>query len=112
EVTWPTFCFPERNRIAQRQPGGVFLVRDRWGDLGSQDLAVRRYLGAAERREDSQRNPRTARQWLLGRIAVKDAVRQSLWDSGADPNYPGGITVGNDESGRPLVTRPLSLPPA
>ncbi|HET9254930.1 MAG TPA: 4'-phosphopantetheinyl transferase superfamily protein, partial [Pseudonocardiaceae bacterium] len=112
EVTWPTFFFPERNRIAQRQPGGVFLVRDRWGDLGSQELAVRRYLSKAERTEYSQRNPRTARQWLLGRIAVKDAVRQSLWDTGADPIYPVEITVGNDESGRPFVTGPFAVPPA
>jgi acyl transferase domain-containing protein/phosphopantetheinyl transferase len=112
EVTWPAFFFPERNRIAQRQPGGVFLVRDRWGDPGSQDLAVRRYLGTAERAEYSRRNPRTARQWLMGRIAVKDAVRQSLWDAGAGPIYPVEITVGNDESGRPFVAGPFTVPPA
>jgi 3-oxoacyl-(acyl-carrier-protein) synthase/phosphopantetheinyl transferase len=112
ELTWPMFFFPERNRIARRQPGGVFLVRDHWQDLGSQELAVRRYLGAAERAEYSRRSPRIARQWLLGRIAVKDAVRQSLWDTGAGAIYPVEITVGNDESGRPFVTGPFTVPPA
>jgi acyl transferase domain-containing protein/phosphopantetheinyl transferase len=112
EVIWPTLFFPERNRIAQRQPGGVFLVRDRWRDPGSQELAMRRYLGAAERAEYSRRNPRAARQWLLGRIAVKDAVRQWLWDAGTGPVYPVEITVGNDERGRPSVTGPFAALPA
>ncbi|MGH8921899.1 MAG: polyketide synthase dehydratase domain-containing protein, partial [Actinomycetes bacterium] len=29
DVSWPAFLFPEHNRIAQRQPGGWYLVRDR-----------------------------------------------------------------------------------
>jgi phosphopantetheinyl transferase len=73
---------------------------------------MRRYLGTAERAEYSRRNPRAARQWLLGRIAVKDAVRQWLWDSGTGPVYPVEITVGNDEGGRPVVTGPFATAPA
>jgi phosphopantetheinyl transferase len=101
----------ERRRIARRRPGGVFVVRDRWPDLGSHELVMRRYLGAAERAEYSHRNPRAARQWLLGRIAVKDAVRQWLWDTGAGPVYPVEITVGNDTSGRPWVAGPFAEAP-
>lgn len=72
---------------------------------------MRRYLGAAERAEYSRRNPRAARHWLLGRIAVKDAVRQWLWDAGAGPVYPVEITVGNDETGRPWVAGPFAQAP-
>lgn len=111
-VTWPVFFGPERHQVAQRQPGGVFLVQDRWPDLGSQELVMRRYLSTAERAEYSRRNPRAARHFLLGRIAVKDAVRQWLWDAGAGPVYPVEITVGNDERGRPFVTGPFAIPPA
>jgi phosphopantetheine--protein transferase-like protein len=111
EVTWPVFLFPEHNRIAQRQPGGWFLVRDRWPDPATRELVMRRYLSAAERADYQQRNPRAARQWLLGRIAVKDAVRQWLWDAGADPVFPIEITVTNDPSGRPRVVGPFAEPP-
>ncbi len=110
-VTWPVFLFPERNRIAQRQSGNWFLVRDRWLDPGSRELMMRYYLGTAERAEYARRNPRAARQWLLGRIAVKDAVRQWLWDAGAGPIHPAEITVGNDASGRPWVAGPFAEPP-
>ena len=72
---------------------------------------MRRYLGAAERAEYARRNPRAARQWLLGRIAVKDAVRQWLWDAGAGPMFPIEITVSNEDSGRPRVAGPFADPP-
>ncbi|MDQ3906074.1 MAG: polyketide synthase dehydratase domain-containing protein, partial [Actinomycetota bacterium] len=111
EVTWPVFVFPEHNRIAQRQPGGWFLVRDRWPDPATRELIMRRYLSAAERAEYQRRTPRAAQQWLLGRIAVKDAVRQWLWDAGAGPVFPIEITVTNDASGRPRVMGPFTKPP-
>jgi acyl transferase domain-containing protein/phosphopantetheinyl transferase len=111
EVTWPVFLFPERNRIAQRQPGGWYLVQDRWPDPATRELIMRRYLGAAERADYQRRNPRAAQQWLLGRIAVKDAVRQWLWDAGAGPVFPIEITVSNDTSGRPRVAGPFAVAP-
>jgi acyl transferase domain-containing protein/phosphopantetheinyl transferase len=111
EVTWPVFLFPERNRIAQRQPGGWHLVRDRWPDPATQELVMRRYLSAAERADYQRRTPRAARQWLLGRIAVKDAVRQWLWDTGAGPVFPIEVMVSNDTSGQPRVTGPFAEAP-
>jgi acyl transferase domain-containing protein/phosphopantetheinyl transferase len=111
EVTWPVFVFPEHNRIAQRQPSGWFLVQDRWPDPATRELIMRRYLSAAERADYQRRNPRAARQWLLGRIAVKDAVRQWLWNAGAGPVFPIEITVTNDPSGRPRVVGPFTEPP-
>ncbi|MGH3687045.1 MAG: acyltransferase domain-containing protein [Pseudonocardiaceae bacterium] len=110
DVTLPFILHPGRHLTAERRPGGVFLVRDRWLHPGSRELIMRQYLGAAERAEYSRRNPRAARQWLLGRIAVKDAVRQWLWDAGAGPVHPVQITVGNDASGRPWVTGPFTDP--
>jgi 3-oxoacyl-(acyl-carrier-protein) synthase/phosphopantetheinyl transferase len=107
EVTWPVFRFPERNRIAQRQAGGWFLVRDPWPDPASRELFMRCYLSAAERADYQRRTPRAARQWLLGRIAVKDAVRQRLWDAGGGPVFPIEVTVTNDASGRPRVAGPF-----
>ncbi|MGH3475697.1 MAG: beta-ketoacyl synthase N-terminal-like domain-containing protein [Nocardioidaceae bacterium] len=111
EVTWPVFLFPERNLIAQRQPGGWFLVRDRWPDPATRELVMRRYLSAAERAEYQRRTPRAAQQWLLGRIVVKDAVRQWLWDAGAGPVFPIEVTVSNDASGRPRVAGPFAEAP-
>jgi phosphopantetheinyl transferase len=111
EVTFPGYLFPELNRIARRQTGGWFLVQDAWPDPATRELFMRRYLSAAERADYQRRTPRAARQWLLGRIAVKDAVRQWLWDAGAGSVFPAEITVTNDASGRPRVGGPFANPP-
>lgn len=102
--TRPVERFPERNTLSQARPGGWSLLHERWPDLASRDLIMRNSLSGAERSEYERHAPRGRRQWLLGRIAAKDAVRQWLWDQGEGPVFPAEIRVRNDESGRPYVT--------
>ncbi|WP_435862237.1 beta-ketoacyl synthase N-terminal-like domain-containing protein [Streptomyces phaeochromogenes] len=111
--TRPVERFPERNTLSQARPGGWSLLHERWPDLASRDLIMRNSLSGAERSEYERHAPRGRRQWLLGRIAAKDAVRQWLWDHGEGPVFPAEIRVRNDESGRPYVTglHGRTLPP-
>ncbi|WP_344877196.1 beta-ketoacyl synthase N-terminal-like domain-containing protein [Allokutzneria multivorans] len=102
--TEPVERFPERNTISQAQDGGWFLLHELWPDLASRDLIMRNHLSAVERAEYEARSPRTRRQWLLGRIVAKDAVRQQLWAAGAPPLFPAEVRVANEPSGRPFVT--------
>jgi acyl transferase domain-containing protein/phosphopantetheinyl transferase len=102
--TRPVERFPDRNTLSHARLGGWSLLHERWPDLASRDLIMRNALSGAERSAYEQHAPRGRRQWLLGRIAVKDAVRQWLWDHGEGPVFPAEIRVGNDEQGRPFVT--------
>ncbi|MFE2297490.1 beta-ketoacyl synthase N-terminal-like domain-containing protein [Streptomyces sp. NPDC059445] len=102
--TRPVERFPERNTLSEARPGGWSLVHERWPDLASRDLIMRNSLGGQERSEYAGHAPRGRRQWLLGRIAVKDAVRQWLWDHGEGPVFPAELRVRNDDMGRPYVT--------
>jgi acyl transferase domain-containing protein/phosphopantetheinyl transferase len=97
---------PDRLALAQPQPGGWVLAREGWPDSASRDVVRRRFLGRAERAEYDTRNPNAQRQWLLGRIAAKDAVRHHLWAHSDRPIFPIEVGVTNDERGRPLVTGP------
>ncbi|MET7711339.1 beta-ketoacyl synthase N-terminal-like domain-containing protein [Streptomyces sp. NPDC005407] len=108
ERVWPMKFTPEICGIGEPQPGGWCLARRRWTDPASQELVMRRYLGAAERAAYEQRPPRARTAWLLGRIAAKDAVRQLLWDGGAGPLFPAEVPVGNDDEGRPNAQGPLA----
>ncbi|HJQ45297.1 MAG TPA: beta-ketoacyl synthase N-terminal-like domain-containing protein [Amycolatopsis sp.] len=103
EETEPAYRQPQRHTLAKRQPGGWFLVAERWPDLASRDLYLRKYLNSAERAEYEQLPPRAQRHWLLDRIAIKDAVRDRLWAQGADDIFPAEILV-RDDGGRPVVT--------
>ncbi|MFD3439717.1 beta-ketoacyl synthase N-terminal-like domain-containing protein [Streptomyces sp. NPDC058685] len=108
ERVWPMKFTPEICGIGEPQPGGWCLARRRWSDAASQELVMRRYLGADERAVYEGRPPRARSAWLLGRIAAKDAVRQALWDTGAGPLFPVEIPIGNDSLGRPVPEGPLA----
>ncbi|MDX2547346.1 polyketide synthase [Streptomyces sp. WI04-05B] len=103
--TRPVERFPERNTLSQPRPGGWVLLHERWPDLASRDLIMRNSLGGEERSQYERHAPRGRRQWLLGRIAAKDAVRRWLWErEGEGDVFPAEIRVHNDATGRPYVT--------
>ncbi|MET9964039.1 beta-ketoacyl synthase N-terminal-like domain-containing protein [Streptomyces sp. NPDC006326] len=108
ERVWPMKFTPEVCGIGEPQAAGWCLARRRWADPASQELVMRRYLGAAERAAYERLAPRARGPWLLGRIAAKDALRQLLWDGGAGPVFPAEVPVGNDRAGRPLPEGPLT----
>ncbi|MFJ2393180.1 beta-ketoacyl synthase N-terminal-like domain-containing protein [Streptomyces sp. NPDC087843] len=95
---------PERYTLSRMQPGGWALLHEEWPDLATRELIMRNILAGEERAQYAAHAPRGRRQWLLGRIAVKDAVRHLLWDRGTGPVYPAEIRVGNEPTGRPRVT--------
>ncbi|MER6534942.1 beta-ketoacyl synthase N-terminal-like domain-containing protein [Streptomyces sp900105755] len=101
--TRPVERFPDRHTLSVARPGGWTLLHERWPDLASRELIMRNSLGGAERSEYAAHPPRGRRQWLLGRIAAKDAVRQWLWQHGEGPVFPAELRVHNDELGRPYV---------
>ncbi|MGW6972908.1 beta-ketoacyl synthase N-terminal-like domain-containing protein [Streptomyces sp. NPDC054952] len=107
ERVWPMKFTPEVCGIGEPQPAGWCLARRRWTDPASQELVMRRYLGAAERAVYERRSPRERPGWLLGRIAAKDALRGLLWDGGAGAVFPVEVPVGSDPSGRPVPEGPL-----
>ncbi|MHC6630128.1 beta-ketoacyl synthase N-terminal-like domain-containing protein [Streptomyces globosus] len=102
--TRPVERFPERHTLSVAGPGGWSLVFERWPDLASRELIMRNALGGPERAAYAARPPRGRRQWLLGRIAAKDAVRRLLWEAGEGPVFPAELLVENEPSGRPRVT--------
>ncbi|MFF0223498.1 beta-ketoacyl synthase N-terminal-like domain-containing protein [Streptomyces sp. NPDC004629] len=95
---------PEHHTLSEPQPGGWVLVHERWPDLASRELIMRNMLAGEERTAYDAHAPRGRRQWLLGRIAVKDAVRRRLWDAGSGGIFPSELRVANDPAGRPYLT--------
>ncbi len=112
--TRPVERFPGRNTLSQARPGAWVLLHERWPDLASRDLIMRNSLAGEERSQYERHAPRGRRQWLLGRIAAKDAVRRWLWEQeGEGEVFPAEIRVHNDATGRPYVTglHGRNLPP-
>jgi phosphopantetheine--protein transferase-like protein len=104
DAVWAVLMYPERNALAVPHDGGYVMVTEHWRAAASRELMMRRYLGERERAAHEALGPRARRGWLLGRIAIKDAVRQHLWARGAGPLFPAEVEVANDPSGRPTAT--------
>ncbi|RSS68925.1 type I polyketide synthase [Streptomyces sp. WAC06614] len=108
ERVWPMKFTPEVCGIGEPRPEGWCVAHRRWTDPASQELVMRRYLGAGERAVYDGLSPRARNAWLLGRIAAKDALRRLLWDRGAGPVFPVEVPVGADAYGRPVPQGPLA----
>lgn len=95
--------------VSDELGGDVVLFRDRFDTAILRDYMARRFLNQPEMREYEQLSPRRRRQWLNGRLAVKDAVRAYLWHKhGHAPLYPKEIAIHNGENGEPLVAPHIS----
>jgi phosphopantetheinyl transferase len=105
---WDMLLWPEKNVVAEMMPEGFAVVRPPWRAHASRDLIARRYLREEERAAHNKLGPAAKNEWLLGRIAVKDAVRHWLWARGHGPLFPAELEVHNEPSGKPVVTGPFS----
>jgi phosphopantetheinyl transferase len=107
---WNVLRYPETSALSEARMDGTWVVTEHWRAAASRELMMRRYLGERERTAYEQLGPRRRRGWLLGRIALKDAVRRRLWQCGAGPIFPVEIEIANDASGRPTVSGPFRGP--
>ena len=105
-LVFETLKWPERTGMSVER-SGFTVVDERWPDSATRALVMRRYLSQPERDDYERLNPLAQRQFLLGRVAVKDAVRRWLWSHGHGPVFPAEVAVANDPSGRPLVRGPF-----
>jgi phosphopantetheinyl transferase len=114
ELVFATLQWPERTGMSVER-GAYTLIDERWPDSATRDVVMRRYLGRPERDEYDRHHPLGQREFLLGRIAVKDAVRRWIWAKAAAkakgkqrlPLFPAEIVVANEPGGRPLVRGPF-----
>jgi phosphopantetheinyl transferase len=89
-------------------PGSVCLMID-LNEIANFDLhMLARYclsLQEAVTFRGHERIPQRQRQWLLGRIVAKDAVRRWVAEQTGGPLlHPAAVTIESDELGRPFVT--------
>lgn len=95
----------QKNLVCTVIAPGVVLFNDRFDTAVVRDYISKRVLNQLETAAYEKLSPRRRRQWLNGRVAVKDAVRALVWQTlGERPFYPKSILVQNHESGQPFVT--------
>ncbi len=88
---------------------GFVLFEDRYDTVLTRDYLAKRYLNQPETATYDRISPQRKRQWLNGRVAAKDAVRQWLWArDGRYDFWPKELLIENSDSGQPLVSAHIS----
>jgi hypothetical protein len=93
ELMEPLHHDPGHHDVAEAQPGGWYVVRERWPTGPARDLTGRRYLNRSERARYATMNLLEQRRWLIDVIAAKDAVRHWLRDTFRIPCFPVEVTL-------------------
>lgn len=103
---WRVFQWPETHAFAEKTEDGYCIAPETWRTAASRLIFARRYLNQRELDEFLAKTPLAQREWLLGRIAAKDAARIYLWEQGAGPLFPIEISIRYSESGTPVAFCP------
>lgn len=98
--------FPGENTYRVKRPQGYMLVDETWRASASRYFVARGYLSEREMKHYESLQVRNQRPWLLGRVAAKDALRQTLWDRSAEDLFPVQISITNTDRGCPVARGP------
>lgn len=94
---WSLMRYPEQSLyssiLTQKGQVVISLAEGISAAASSREFLVGRCLNRQERKEYRELNNQQQRDWLAGRIASKDALRQWLWSQGARPIYPVEIAL-------------------
>jgi malonyl CoA-acyl carrier protein transacylase len=82
-----------RHDVTEPQPGGWYVVRERWPTGPARDLTARRFLARPERAAYARLNLAEQRRWLLDTVAAKDAVRSWLREGFGVECFPVEVTL-------------------
>jgi len=100
---WQFLLKPGRRLLADQRDGFSWFEPQQLSDGICHDIS-RRYLREAER-EIYQGLGSKRKDWMCGRVAAKDAIRQFLWSRGYPHDiHPAEIWIQNDANGKPCIT--------
>ena len=102
-AVWDVILSPQENLLADEIAPGVYFYRS---NLTDSLLAIlsKRYLSGAEREIwEGLENQKLRREYVVSRIALKDAVRARLAAGGGEMLYPIEFSCGKNEAGKPVL---------
>ena len=108
EPLWAVSMSPLRNRLSQEVLPGIFLFHNAYSRVVSWDFILKRYFNQEEKKHYRSLPPNKRKEWMISRVAVKDAVRTLINSSLHQACYPIEFAVQSDALQRPFVTGGLT----
>lgn len=103
EALWNVSMSPLHNRLSQEIAPQVFFFHQAYSRVSSWDFILKRYFNQKEKQYYQELLPNRRKNWMVSRVAVKDAVRHVLSEQKNQPSYPITFEIYSDKVGKPYV---------
>lgn len=103
EPLWNVSMSPLYNRLSEEIAPEVFFFHQAYTRVASWDFILKRYFNQTEKQYHQQLFPNKRKEWMVSRVAVKDAVRNLLREKKNHPCFPITFEIGKDEVGKPYL---------
>lgn len=105
---WNVSMAPLQNILSSEVAPGVFHFRNAYQRVVSWDFILKRYFNQSEKRYQRGLMPDKKKEWMISRVAAKDAARMLLLRSRTEACFPIEFEVRSDEVGRPFLDGPMT----
>ncbi|WP_426295545.1 beta-ketoacyl synthase N-terminal-like domain-containing protein [Dyadobacter endophyticus] len=100
---WNVSMAPLQNVLSEEVAPGVFLFRNAYQRVVSWDFILKRYFNQPEKRHQRGLMPTKKKEWMISRVAAKDATRMLLLRGRKEAYFPIEFEIRSDELGKPFL---------
>ncbi|CAH0290596.1 type I polyketide synthase [Chryseobacterium sp. Bi04] len=100
---WNVSMSPLHNRLSEEIAPEVFFFHQAYTRVASWDFILKRYFNQTEKQFQQQLLPNKKKNWMVSRVAVKDAVRNLLRKEKDHACFPITFEIRSDEVGKPYL---------
>lgn len=100
ERLWNALISPKHALSTEIVPG-VFMFHNAYSRVNSWDFIVKRYFNQTEKKHYNDLPLHKKKEWIISRVAAKDAVKALLHRSG-ELHYPVEFAIAATETGQPF----------
>ncbi|HKG05631.1 MAG TPA: beta-ketoacyl synthase N-terminal-like domain-containing protein, partial [Pedobacter sp.] len=108
EALWRVSMSPLRNRLSEEIAPGVFMFHNAYSRVVSWDFILKRYFNKDEKQHHHSLLPNKRKEWIISRVAVKDAIRNLLNKEKKEAYYPIAFEIRSDEFRKPYPEGPMT----
>lgn len=101
ERLWNALISPVHALSTEIAPG-VFIFHNAYSRVNSWDFIVKRYFNQEEKKHHNELPLHKKKEWVISRVAAKDAVKALLYQSGKTLHYPVEFAISATEAGQPF----------
>ncbi|ASK30032.1 beta-ketoacyl synthase [Chryseobacterium sp. T16E-39] len=100
---WSVSMSPLHNRLSEEIAPEVFFFHQAYTRVASWDFILKRYFNQTEKQYHQQLLPNKKKNWMVSRVAAKDAVRNLLRQQKDHACFPITFEIRSNEVGKPYL---------